>query len=176
MACEGLCLAMVIHLLRWSWLAAHLPLFSTNLHQMGVHGPLLTTLACPYVQPSVGSLTAAGLSLLRAPCHAPSPLPTGKAVGFRLVTSLDLATASSVAKPWYGRLEELAWQNQVRGGRASARGARPLEGLLVVGGFLGRCRETPGRGHAGRAVQGLCEARKGTVERWPVSRGQPGSG
>jgi hypothetical protein len=46
------------------------------------------------------------------------------------VTSLDLATASSVAKPWYGRLEELAWQNQVRGGRAPGRGGRPVGGLL----------------------------------------------
>lgn len=37
----------------------------------------------------------------------------GKAVGFKLVTSLDLATASKVAGGWYGRLEELAWQNEV---------------------------------------------------------------
>ncbi len=34
-------------------------------------------------------------------------------MGFKLVTSLDLATASKVAKPWQGRLEELAWQNEV---------------------------------------------------------------
>jgi hypothetical protein len=27
--------------------------------------------------------------------------------------SLDLATSSKVAGGWYGRLEELAWQNEV---------------------------------------------------------------
>lgn len=37
----------------------------------------------------------------------------GKAVGFELVTSLDLATASKVATGWETRLEELAWQNEV---------------------------------------------------------------
>jgi len=37
----------------------------------------------------------------------------GKSLGFELVTSIDLATASKVAKPWYGRLEELAWQNEL---------------------------------------------------------------
>lgn len=37
----------------------------------------------------------------------------GKAVGFKLVTSLDLAVASQVADGWWKRLEELAWQNEV---------------------------------------------------------------
>jgi len=37
----------------------------------------------------------------------------GKAVGFELVTSLDLATASKVATGWETRLQELAWQNEV---------------------------------------------------------------
>lgn len=35
--------------------------------------------------------------------------------------SLDLATASKVAGGWYGRLEELAWQNEVRGGGGNVR-------------------------------------------------------
>ncbi len=39
----------------------------------------------------------------------------GKAVGFELVTSLDLATASKVAGGWQERLAELAWQNKVSG-------------------------------------------------------------
>eukprot|EP00878_Enallax_costatus_P008695 GHUV01009089.1.p1 GENE.GHUV01009089.1~~GHUV01009089.1.p1 ORF type:complete len:343 (+),score=47.30 GHUV01009089.1:194-1222(+) len=38
----------------------------------------------------------------------------GKAVGFKLVTSLDLATSSKVADGWWKRLDELAWQNEVR--------------------------------------------------------------
>lgn len=37
----------------------------------------------------------------------------GKEVGFKLLTSLDLAVASPGAGPWEGRLEELAWQNEV---------------------------------------------------------------
>eukprot|EP00878_Enallax_costatus_P040026 GHUV01045992.1.p1 GENE.GHUV01045992.1~~GHUV01045992.1.p1 ORF type:complete len:101 (+),score=20.86 GHUV01045992.1:247-549(+) len=37
----------------------------------------------------------------------------GKAVGFKLVTSLDLATSSKVADGWWKRLDELAWQNEV---------------------------------------------------------------
>jgi 24-methylenesterol C-methyltransferase len=37
----------------------------------------------------------------------------GRAAGLELVTSIDLAVASAGAGPWYGRLEELAWQNQV---------------------------------------------------------------
>jgi cyclopropane fatty-acyl-phospholipid synthase-like methyltransferase len=37
----------------------------------------------------------------------------GKAVGLELVASIDLAVASKGAGPWYGRLEELEWQNRV---------------------------------------------------------------
>ena len=57
-------------------------------------------------------------------------LSTGKSLGFELVTSIDLATASKVAKPWYGRLEELAWQNEVGGW---GRGGRGGEGRLIGG-------------------------------------------
>ena len=37
----------------------------------------------------------------------------GAAAGFELVASIDLAVASEGAGPWYGRLEELEWQNRV---------------------------------------------------------------
>jgi 24-methylenesterol C-methyltransferase len=37
----------------------------------------------------------------------------GRAVGMELVASIDLAVASEGALPWYGRLEELEWQNRV---------------------------------------------------------------
>ncbi|GBF92707.1 24-methylenesterol C-methyltransferase [Raphidocelis subcapitata] len=37
----------------------------------------------------------------------------GRAVGLELVGSIDLAVASRGALPWYGRLEELEWQNRV---------------------------------------------------------------
>jgi 24-methylenesterol C-methyltransferase len=37
----------------------------------------------------------------------------GAAAGFELVASIDLAVASAGALPWYGRLEELEWQNRV---------------------------------------------------------------
>jgi hypothetical protein len=71
---------MVNHLLRWPWLAAHLPLFSTNLHQTGLHAPLRTTLACPCVRPSAGLLTAAGLSLPPPPpAMLPPPPPPSQA-------------------------------------------------------------------------------------------------
>lgn len=42
--------------------------------------------------------------------------------------SLDLATSSKVAGGWYGRLEELAWQNEVRWGVRIGGGGRLREG------------------------------------------------
>lgn len=49
-------------------------------------------------------------------CFPPHPTLTP-------TTSLDLATSSKVAGGWYGRLEELAWQNEVcmRGRRGGGR-------------------------------------------------------
>lgn len=37
----------------------------------------------------------------------------GRKAGLELVTSIDLAVASEGAGPWYGRLEELEWQNRL---------------------------------------------------------------
>lgn len=63
----------------------------------------------------------------------------GKAAGLELVTSIDLATASEGAGPWYGRLQELAWQNRLSHGVVSAldcvrlapKGLRQVHEMLV---------------------------------------------
>lgn len=63
----------------------------------------------------------------------------GKAAGLELVTSVDLSTASSGAGAWYGRLQELAWQNRVSHGVVSAldavrvapKGLRQVHEMLV---------------------------------------------
>jgi 24-methylenesterol C-methyltransferase len=63
----------------------------------------------------------------------------GKKAGLELVTSIDLATASAGAGAWYGRLQELAWQNRVSHGVVSAldcvrvapKGLRQVHEMLV---------------------------------------------
>jgi 24-methylenesterol C-methyltransferase len=63
----------------------------------------------------------------------------GKAVGLELVSSIDLAVASKGAAAWYGRLEELEWQNRVSHAIVSAvdalylapKGLKQVHNMLV---------------------------------------------
>eukprot|EP00877_Chromochloris_zofingiensis_P006169 jgi/Chrzof1/1805/Cz10g21220.t1 len=63
----------------------------------------------------------------------------GKTVGFELVTSIDLATASKVAGPWYSRLADMAWRNKYSHALVSTldafwlapRGLKQVHNMLV---------------------------------------------
>jgi 24-methylenesterol C-methyltransferase len=63
----------------------------------------------------------------------------GRAAGLELVTSLDLGVPSAGAGPWYGRLEELAWQNKLSHAIVTAvdavglapRGLKDVHNMLV---------------------------------------------
>jgi 24-methylenesterol C-methyltransferase len=63
----------------------------------------------------------------------------GAAAGLELVASLDLAGASPGAGPWYGRLQELAWQNRLShavvasldAARVAPKGLRQVHEMLV---------------------------------------------